>query len=288
MKYLSKLTLTAALYCLTLFGVAQSAQYAGMVMDARSGEVIYSSNADTKLHPAGLTKMMTLYIAFEAIKNGEISEQTLITISNKAAAEPPAELGLKSGQKILLLYLIRATTVMGANDAATAIGEAISGSEAEFARRMTRTAKALGMTQTTFKNAHGLTEEGHVSTARDMTILGRQLIYGYPEYYKLFSRITDNAGVRNVRHSNRKFLSNYKGADGIKTGYTRAAGFNLVASAERGNERIIGTIFGGKSTASRNKKMGELLDLGFKKVPNHVFLIKPALHPGNNGLEPSL
>jgi len=130
MKYLTKLTLTAALYCLALFGAAQSAQYAGMVMDARSGRVIYSSNADTKLHPAGLTKMMTLYIAFEAIKNGEISEQTLITISNKAAAEPPAELGLKSGQKILLPYLIRATAVMGANDTATAIAEAISGSEA--------------------------------------------------------------------------------------------------------------------------------------------------------------
>jgi len=259
-----------------------------MVMDARSGKVIYSHNADTKLHPAGLTKMMTLYIAFEAIKNGEISERTLVSISNKAASEPPAKLGLKSGQKINLVLLIRATAIMGANDTATAIAEAISGSELAFARRMNKTAKALGMTQTTFKNAHGLTQRGHVSTARDMTILGRQLIYGYPEYYKLFSKITDNAGVRSVRHTNRKFLRNYNGADGIKTGYTRAAGFNIVGSAERGTKRVIGTIFGGQTTAFRDKKMGELLDLGFKKAPNHVSIIKPPLHPGNNGLEPSL
>jgi D-alanyl-D-alanine carboxypeptidase len=277
---MTKRILSAVFYVIFLinigfYGTAFSAQYAGMVMDARSGEILHSENADKRLSPASLTKMMTLYIAFEAIKNGEISEKTLVKISNKAASEPPSKLGLRAGQKIRLEYLIRAAAIMSANDAATAIGEAISGSEAAFARRMNKTAKALGMTRTTFKNAHGLTEEGHLSTARDMTILGRQLIYGYPGYYSLFSRITDNTGVRNVRHTNRKFLSNYKGADGIKTGYTRAAGFNLVASAERGNERIIGTIFGGKSTASRNKKMVELLDLGFKKAPSTVSLSKP-------------
>ncbi|MDA1238732.1 MAG: D-alanyl-D-alanine carboxypeptidase [Proteobacteria bacterium] len=277
---MTKRILSAVFYVIFLinigfYGTAFSAQYAGMVTDARSGEILHSENADKRLSPASLTKMMTLYIAFEAIKNGEISEKTLVKISNKAASEPPSKLGLRAGQKIRLEYLIRAAAIMSANDAATAIGEAISGSEAAFARRMNKTAKALGMTRTTFKNAHGLTEEGHLSTARDMTILGRQLIYGYPGYYSLFSRITDNTGVRNVRHTNRKFLSNYKGADGIKTGYTRAAGFNLVASAERGNERIIGTIFGGKSTASRNKKMVELLDLGFKKAPSTVSLSKP-------------
>jgi len=277
---MAKRILSAVFYVIFLInigfcGTAFSAQYAGMVMDARSGKVLYSNNADKRLSPASLTKMMTLYITFEAIKNSEISEQTLVKISNKAASEPPSKLGLRAGQKIKLEYLIRAAAIMSANDAATAIGETISGSEAAFARRMNKTAKALGMTRTTFKNAHGLTEIGHLSTARDMTILGRQLIYGYPGYYSLFSRITDNAGVRSVRHTNQKFLSNYKGADGIKTGYTRAAGFNLVASAERGNERIIGTIFGGKSTASRNKQMAKLLDLGFKKVPSSVNLSKP-------------
>lgn len=253
-----------------------AAPYAAMVIDARSGEVLHSRNADTRLHPASLTKMMTLYVAFEAIKNGEISLETKVRISPHAASEPPSKLGLKSGQKISFRYLIRAASVKSANDAATAIGEAISGSEAKFARRMTRTAQALGMTRTTFKNAHGLTEKGHLSTARDMTLLGRHLFFDYPEYYNLFSRRTTNAGVREVANTNRRLLAAYKGADGIKTGYTRAAGFNLVASAERGNERIIATVFGGQSSASRNARVAELLDMGFRRAPSRAKIKKPA------------
>ncbi|MEM6594888.1 MAG: D-alanyl-D-alanine carboxypeptidase family protein [Pseudomonadota bacterium] len=252
-----------------------AAPYAALVMDARSGKVLHARNADTRLHPASLTKMMTLYIAFEAIERGEISLDTKVKISRKAAAEQPSKLGLKAGQRIALRYLIRAAAIKSANDAATAIGEAISGSEAAFARRMTRTGKAMGMTKTTFKNAHGLTEHGHLSTARDMTILGRQLFYDYPQYYNLFSRKTTHAGVRQVNNTNRRFLGNYRGADGIKTGYTRAAGFNLVASAERGNERIIATMFGGSSTAARNARVAELLDMGFKRAPSRVSLRKP-------------
>ena len=248
-----------------------------MVVDARSGEVLHSRNADTRLHPASLTKMMTLYIAFEAVKNGEISLDTKVRISKNAAAEPPSKLGLRSGQRIALRYLIRAAAVKSANDAATAIGEAISGSEAKFARRMNRTARALGMTNTTFKNAHGLTESGHLSTARDMTTLGRHLLYDYPQYYNLFSRRSTHAGVKTVNNTNRRLLSAYRGADGIKTGYTRAAGFNLVASAERGRERVIATVFGGRSTASRNAKVAELLDLGFRRAPSRVALRKPKL-----------
>lgn len=254
---------------------AMSAPYAAYVMDARTGKVIHSQNADTRLHPASLTKMMTLYIAFEAIKHGEISLDTKVTISKRAAAEPPSKLGLRAGQRIALRYLIRGAAVKSANDAATAIGEAISGSEARFARRMNRTAKALGMRRTTFKNMHGLTEAGHLSTARDMSMLGRHLLYDFPEYYNLFSRITADAGVRKVSHTNRRFLNSYKGADGIKTGYTRAAGFNLTASAERRNERIIVTVFGGKSTTSRNAKVAELMDLGFRRAPSRAPLRKP-------------
>ncbi|MFY0692877.1 MAG: D-alanyl-D-alanine carboxypeptidase [Paracoccaceae bacterium] len=260
-----------------LAGAAYAAPYAAMVIDARSGEVLHSRNADTRLHPASLTKMMTLYIAFEAIEKGEISLDTKVKISRKAAAEPPSKLGLKSGQRITLRYLIRAAAVKSANDAATAIGEALSGSEAAFARRMNRTAKAMGMTRTTFKNAHGLTEKGHLSTARDMTTLGRHMLYDYPQYYNLFSRKRTHAGVREVSNTNRRLLSNYRGADGIKTGYTRAAGFNLVASAERGKERIIATVFGGRSTATRNARVAELLDMGFKRAPSRVALRKPAL-----------
>lgn len=258
---------------------AAAAPYAALVMDARSGEVLHARNADTRLHPASLTKMMTLYIVFEAVENGEIGLDTPVRISKRAASEPPSKLGLRAGSKIKLRYLIRAAAVKSANDASTALAEAIEGSEAAFARRMNRTAKALGMTRTTFKNAHGLTEKGHLSTARDMTILGRHLFYDYPEYYNLFSRITADAGIAKVYHTNRKLLNSYRGADGIKTGYTRAAGFNLTASAERGGERIIATVFGGRSTASRNAKVAELLDLGFRRAPTRVAVNRPSKPP---------
>ncbi|MCB1312304.1 MAG: D-alanyl-D-alanine carboxypeptidase, partial [Sedimentitalea sp.] len=218
-----------------------AAPYAAYVIDARTGEVLHSQNADARLHPASLTKMMTLYIAFEAVENGEISLDTKVKISSHAASEPPSKLGLRAGQTIALRYLIRAAAVKSANDAATAIGEAISGSESAFAKRMTRTARSLGMNNTTFKNANGLTADGHLSSAHDMTILGRHLLYDFPQYYNLFSRTSADAGIKTVPNTNRRLLADYRGADGIKTGYTRAAGFNLVASAERGNERIIAT-----------------------------------------------
>ena len=246
------LFIIAAFWLLVVVPIsAMAAPYAAYVIDARTGKVIHSRNADTRLHPASLTKMMTLYIAFEAIERGQISLDTKVTISKNAASEPPSKLGLRPGQRIALRYLIRAAAVKSANDAATAIGEAVAGSEAKFARRMNRTAKALGMTRTTFKNAHGLTESGHMSTAHDMTIMGRHLLYDYPEYYNLFSRITADAGVRKVSHTNRRFLGAYKGADGIKTGFTNAAGFTPVASAERGQERIITTVVGGTTFIRR-------------------------------------
>ncbi|MBO9447596.1 D-alanyl-D-alanine carboxypeptidase family protein [Ruegeria sp. R14_0] len=263
-----------------------AAPYAAMVIDARTGEVLHSRNADTRLHPASLTKMMTLYIAFEAVRNGEITLDTPVRITKKASAEPPSKLGLRTGQTIAFRYLIRAAAVKSANDAATAIGIAISGSEAAFARRMTRTAKAMGMSRTTFKNAHGLTESGHLSTARDMTTLGRHLLYDYPQYYNLFSRQSTHAGIKTVPNTNRRLLAAYRGADGIKTGYTRAAGFNLVASAKRKDERIIATVFGGKSGASRNARVAELLDMGFRRAPSRAPIRKPArpAYAGNAGL----
>ncbi len=254
-----------------------AAPYAAMVIDARTGKVLHSRNADTQLHPASLTKMMTLYVVFEAIKHGEITLDTKVTISRHAASEPPSKLGLKSGQRIALRYLIRASAIRSANDAATAMGEAISGSEAAFTRRMNRTAKALGMNRTNFRNAHGLTQSGHLSTARDMTTLGRHLLYDFPQYYNLFSRRSADAGVRMVNNTNRRLLANYRGADGIKTGFTNAAGFNLVASARRGNERIIATVFGGRSTASRNARIAELLDLGFRRAPTNATLRRPTI-----------
>ena len=245
-------------------------------MDARTGEVLHASNADTRLHPASLTKMMTLYVAFEAIERGEISLDSKVTISKHAAGQAPSKLGLRPGQKIALRYLIRAAAVKSANDAATAIGEAIEGSESAFAKRMNRTAKALGMKRSTFKNANGLTAEGHLSTARDMTTLGRRLFYDFPQYYNIFSRRTADAGITQVSSTNRRFLDSYEGADGIKTGYTGAAGFNLTASAQRGKKRIIATVFGAKSTASRNARMVELLDMGFGLAPKRAVTQEPA------------
>ena len=252
-----------------------AAPYAAMVMDARTGKVLHSRNADTRLHPASLTKMMTLYVVFDAVERGEIDLDQKVRISRHAANEPPSKLGLRVGQKVKLRYLIRAAAVKSANDAATALGEAVSGSEANFARRMNDMAKAMGLNKTTFKNAHGLTERGHLSTARDMTVLGRQLFYDFPDYYNLFSRRSTSAGVKTVRNTNRRLLNAYKGADGIKTGFTRAAGFNLVASAERGRKRVIATVFGGRSVASRNQRVAELLDMGFSRSPNRVAVKKP-------------
>lgn len=257
-------------------GAAAAAPYAAMVIDARSGEVLHSRNADTRLHPASLTKMMTLYIVFDAVERGEISLDTPVRVSRNAASKPPSKLYLKAGQRIQLRYLIRASAVKSANDAATTMAEAISGSEAAFAERMTRTARALGMNDTTFKNAHGLTQSGHLSTARDMTTMGRALFFHFPDYYHLFSRRSADAAGKTVYNTNRKLLAAYKGADGIKTGYTRAAGFNLVASAARGNKRIIATMFGGSSGAARNARVAKLLDMGFQRAATRVALNPPA------------
>lgn len=252
-----------------------AAPFAAYVMDARTGQPIYKQNADTRLHPASLTKMMTLYMAFNAIERGQVRLDSQFLVSSNAAAEPPSKLGLRAGQRIELRYLLRAAAIKSANDAATTIGENIAGSEEAFAQQMTQMARALGMRNTNFRNAHGLTQEGHYSSAHDMSILGRHLFYDFPQYYNLFSRRSADAGIAQVSSTNRRFLDSYQGADGIKTGYTRAAGFNLTASAQRGNKRLIATVFGGTSTAQRNQTMAQLLDSSFARVPNRVRETRP-------------
>lgn len=255
--------------------VARAAPYAALVMDARDGEVLHSRNADTRLHPASLTKMMTLYLVFDAIEQGRLSLDQRIPISRYAASKPPSKLGLRAGRSIELRYLIRASAVKSANDAAAALAEAVSGSEPAFARRMTATARAMGMSRTTFKNASGLTQSGHLSTARDMALLGRRLFFDFPEYYNLFSRTSTNAKIKTVYNTNRRLLAAYPGADGIKTGYTSAAGFNLVSSARRGQKRVIVSMFGGASSAQRNRKVAELMDLGFSRMPRSKSVRRP-------------
>lgn len=271
-----RVAVTVALMAMLWPVLAGAAPFAAFVMDARSGKEVYSANADARLHPASLTKMMTLYIAFEAIERGEVSLDSKFLVSSHAASEPPSRLGLKPGQRIELRYLIRAAAVKSANDAATVIAEGIGGSVPGFAQRMNKTARALGMRNSHFANANDLTVDGHYSSARDMTILGRRLFYDFPQYYSIFSRRTADAGVARVSSTNARFLDTYEGADGIKTGYTRAAGFNLTASAQRGSKRVVATVLGGQSTAQRNDLMAQLLDAGFGRAPVRAQVERPA------------
>ena len=261
MKFIVVILVTFfSLFC----SVSFAAPYGAVVMNAKDGEVLHCEECDTKLHPAGLTKLITLYVVFSEIESGKISLDEQVEVSRKASAELPAKLGLLPGQKIKVRYLIRATGVMGSNDTSTALAEHVSGSEKEFAKLMNVTAKKLGMENSSFLNAHGVTQTGHLSTPRDMAIALRALFFDFPAYFNLFSRRTANAGFKKVTHSGARFLANYRGADAFRHGYTRASGFSGAASAARGGTRIITVVFGGRSTATRNREMAKLTDLGFK------------------------
>ena len=263
MKILSVILITGlSTFCSLSF----AAPYSAIVIDAKSGEVLHCEECDTKLLPAGLTKLLTLYIVFSKIENGEISLDEKVEVSRKASAELPAKLGLMPGQRIRARYLIRSTGVMGSNDTSTALAEHVSGSEAEFSELMNLTAKQLGMKNSSFLNAHGLTQTGHLSTARDMAIIFRAIYSDFPDYFHLFGRRVASAGIKKVNHNGIRFLANYRGADAFKHGYTRASGYNAAASAERGNSRIITVMFGGRSIAKRNRHIAKLSDLGFKKI----------------------
>jgi D-alanyl-D-alanine carboxypeptidase len=248
---------------------AQAAPYAAYVMDARTGEVLHSRSAERRLHPASLTKMMTMYLAIEAVKDGRLSLDQGVPVSRRAARQPPSKIWLRAGSRVSVRHLMRATAVKSANDAAVALAEAtVGGSVEDWARLANAKARLLGMTDTTFRNPHGLTQSGHLSTARDMAILGRRLFFDFPEYYNLFGRTKTHAFGKLIRATNRRLLNGYPGADGIKTGYTNAAGFNLVASARRGQEHVIAAVFGGRSSADRDRKVRRLLDMGFARSPS--------------------
>lgn len=280
LNYLNSLVIIFFIFSTSSF--LNAFEFATYVIDARSGDFLYGKNYNKKLHPASLTKMMTLYLAFNELKNNRIKLDQTVSISSNASNEPPSKLGLKKGQRVSVRNLIRGAAIRSANDAATALGELISGSENKFADYMTLTAQQMGMKDTTFKNAHGLTSAKHISTPKDMAILARRLIYDFPEYYNLFGRNSVNVLGRTLYNTNRKFLSQYNGSDGIKTGFTSSAGFNLAASAKRGNKRIIGVVFGSSSVSLRNKRMTELLNIGFANSKENVAftsLKKLSLYP---------
>ncbi len=247
--------------------------YATHVMDAKTGKTLFSQNSNQRMHPASLTKMMTLYLTFRHVEMGKVNLDQLIKISYNAHKEPPSKMGYYVGQKVSIRYLIRAAAIRSANDAATALGEMISGSEKKFADYMTQTAKAMGMKNTTFKNANGLTASGHLSTAEDMAILSRRLIYDFPEYYHLFGKNSVLVDGKRLYNTNRKLLSNFSGADGIKTGFTSAAGYNLAASAKKGDKRVIAVIFGSGSLNLRTKRVTELLNIGLAKSKKNVSFV---------------
>jgi len=235
------------------------AGYAAIVIDADSGRILHSRNADTRNFPASLTKMMTLFLAFEALENGTLKLDQPLRVSKRAAGQPASKLGLKEGETITVDDAIRAISVKSANDVATVIAEALGGTEIRFSQMMTKRASALGMKRTSFRNASGLPNRRQMSTARDMSVLAQALIDRFPSYYGYFSEASFQYKGKKYKNHN-SLLKDYDGADGIKTGYIHASGFNLVASAERDGVRLIGVVFGGKTADRRDRQMQSLLD----------------------------
>ena len=226
---------------------------------------MFSRNADKQLYPASLAKIMTLYIIFEELQGKNLALNSRVSISKLAASRSPSKLYLKPGESISVEEAILSLVTKSANDVATAIAEKISVSEPEFAKRMTRKAKALGMSRTIFKNASGLPNRSQKSTARDMAKLGIAIRRDFPEYFHYFSNEFFLYKGQKYKNHNR-LLKAFKGTDGIKTGYIGASGFNLVASTERDGVRLIGVVFGGKTSKSRDLHMIKLLTNQFKRV----------------------
>ncbi|WP_425487655.1 SPOR domain-containing protein [Mycoplana rhizolycopersici] len=235
-----------------------NAKYAGIVIDAKTGKVLYSEDADDLRYPASLTKMMTIYLTFEALEAGKITKDTLVPVSKHAASEPPSKLGVRPGSKLTVDQAIKALVTRSANDVATALGEFLGGSEDRFGRIMTQKARALGMTRTVYRNAHGLPNTAQVTTARDQARLGLALRQHFPQYYGYFSTRSFSYGKQTIGNHNR-LLGAVRGVDGIKTGYTRASGFNLVTSAQADGRSVVGVVIGGRSGSSRDQQMKKLI-----------------------------
>jgi D-alanyl-D-alanine carboxypeptidase len=246
--------------------VAQSsdnARYAAIVVDAASGEVLFARHADAQRFPASITKVMTLYMVFEALAEGRIKLDDQITVSSRAASQPPSKLGLAAGQTISVDDAIRSLAVRSANDMAVALAEHVAGSEARFAALSTAKAEQLGMNQTRYVNPHGLPDSRQVTSARDLAILSRAVMRDYPQYYHYFGQQHWVYNGREYANTN-GLLHRGEGVDGIKTGFTNASGYNLAASAVRDGRRIITIVLGGRSTASRNAHVAELMATGFE------------------------
>ncbi len=248
---------------------ARDPRHAAIVVEAESGRVLHAESADAIRHPASLTKMMTLYILFGELEAGRLSLDDPLPVSRRAAAQPASKLGLRAGQTIRVRDAIPALAVRSSNDVAVVVAETISGSEAAFADRMTRTARALGMQRTRFVNASGLPDPAQITTAREIAVLARALQTGFPNDYAAFSRRSFTWAGR-TRDSTNKLLGVVEGVDGVKTGYIRASGYNLAASVRRGGRRLIVVVMGGPTGAARDAEVAALID---EYLPERSFFL---------------
>ncbi|MGE0739776.1 MAG: D-alanyl-D-alanine carboxypeptidase family protein [Hyphomonadaceae bacterium] len=239
-------------------------RYAAIVMDARTDEVLLEDQADEARFPASLTKMMTLYMLFEALERGDVTMDTRITASRTASRQPPSRLGVRRGDSITVEQAIRALVVQSANDVATMVGERLGGTEARFAAAMTSRARELGMADTRFVNASGLPDPRQRTTARDMATLSQALWRDFPEHYHIFQDQSFSWRGRNIRGHNR-LVGQVEGVDGIKTGYTRASGFNLATMAERNGRRVIVVVLGGETAAARDAQVAYFVEGAFQE-----------------------
>jgi D-alanyl-D-alanine carboxypeptidase len=237
---------------------SSSPKFASIIVDGNSGAVLQSNSPDGIRHPASLTKIMTLYLLFERLESGKMKLDTEMPVSQHAADQDPTKLNLRAGQTIRVEDAIKGLVTRSANDAAVVIAEAIGGDEDDFAQMMTRKARSLGMSRTVYRNANGLPNDEQVTTARDQATLGRAIQERFPRYYRYFATSTFNWRGQSIRNHNH-LLGSVEGVDGIKTGYTRASGFNLVTSMRRGNRHLIGVVLGGRSGGSRDAIMRNLL-----------------------------
>ena len=267
---------TALLLFFIIYPNSAFARYASIVIDADTGRVLHATNPDTRNYPASLTKMMTLYLVFEAIESGQLKLKQRLPVSARASGMTPSKLGVKRGESITVETIIMALVTKSANDAAVVVAEFLGGTEAKFARIMTKKARAIGMRRTSFRNASGLPNRRQLSTARDMALLAKKLVQNFPQQYRYFSRQRYSFRGKEYKNHN-TLLITYPGTDGIKTGYIRASGFNLAASVSRNGRRLIGVVFGGRTAKSRDQHMAIILERGFRK--SSTITTKPAALP---------
>lgn len=271
MNALKALCLTVLCFGITVSAANAAESTSSIVIDAKSGNVLYANNADALRYPASLTKLMTLYIAFNALETGKLKMTDKLKVSKTAASRSPSKLGMPAGSYIDVKTLIEALIVKSANDCATVLAEALSPSEAEFAKLMTKTAHRLGMRHTTFKNASGLPNSAQKSTARDFAILGAAIYHHFPQYYHLFAmkQFTYN-GMTYKGHN--YLLNDSLGTDGMKTGYTAASGFNIVTSAQQGKHRVIAVTMGHKKVKDRDRNVSKMMELSLNHMKKNTHI----------------